>query len=213
MSQDNIPQRFLDRIKIAKEQQLTELDLSNDLSATDDQKLTQIPDTVFELTHLQKLDLSDNQLTEIPKSISNLSNLTKLGLDDNQLMKIPESIGNLSNLTRLNLNYNQLTKIPESINNLSNLMRLNLNDNQLTKVFRWLATNKLRIDAQDRFTNNSISLFRNPITEPPLEVVKQGNQAILNYYDQKGSFGVGANTGEIATDQLGGTINESQSPK
>ncbi len=50
-SRDNIPERFRQRIQEAKEQQLEELNLSNHLGADDSQKLTQILDEVFELTH------------------------------------------------------------------------------------------------------------------------------------------------------------------
>ena len=57
MSQDTIPQRFQERIKKAREQQLSELDLSYDDFAYDDDKLTQVPDEVFELTHLKELNI------------------------------------------------------------------------------------------------------------------------------------------------------------
>ena len=39
-----------------------------------------------------------NQLKELPESIGNLSNLQKLDIRYNQLKELPESIGNLSNL-------------------------------------------------------------------------------------------------------------------
>ena len=38
--------------------------------------------------------------------------------------------------------------------------------------------------------HSGINLHGNPIKEPPLEIVKQGNQAILNYYDQLVSQGL-----------------------
>ncbi len=139
MSQDNIPERFLQRIKQAKKPKLIEeLDLSNDWNTNDSQKLTRIPDAVFELTHLKVLKLSGNQLSTLPDSLSNLSNLTRLDLSLNQLKKIPS----------------------------------------------WLAENKLEIQIENRFASNCINLFGNPIEEPPLEVVKQGNEYIRNYYSQ-----------------------------
>ena len=75
MSQDNIPEHFRQRIQEAKEQQLSELDLSNPYFAEDSQKLTRIPPLVFELTHLKVLNLSKNRLSHLPESIDSLSNL------------------------------------------------------------------------------------------------------------------------------------------
>jgi internalin A len=77
--------------------------------------------------------LYGNQLTELPQSIGNLTNLTTLSLSDNQLTKLPESIGNLTNLEILYLDYNQLTELPESIGNLTNLEQLWLGDNAWQK--------------------------------------------------------------------------------
>ena len=131
MSQQNIPERFQQRIQAAKEQHLEVLDLSNNLFADDSQKSTQIPDEVFELTHLEKLDLSNNQLTNFPDSLTNLSNLTELNLRRNQLTNLPESLGNLSNLTILDLKENRLDRLPNSLGNLSKLQKLYLNTNRL----------------------------------------------------------------------------------
>ncbi len=131
---NHIPPKFQARIKEAKEQGLTKLDLSNDLGTDDADKLTEIPAEVFELKQLESLNLSRNQLKYLPESISNLSNLTQLDLSYNQLINLPKSITNLSNLTQLYLSYNQITNLPESISNLSNLTQLYLSYNQITNL-------------------------------------------------------------------------------
>ena len=59
---------FTNRIKAAKEQQLTELDLSVPWDTHDNDKLDRIPNAVFELTQLEKLNLSGNSLSELPES-------------------------------------------------------------------------------------------------------------------------------------------------
>ena len=84
MSQDTIPERFLQRIKEAKEQQIEELNLSNYYLTKENQKLTHIPDEVFELTHLQKLNLNYNNIQDIPSQISRLINLKSLDLIGNE---------------------------------------------------------------------------------------------------------------------------------
>jgi hypothetical protein len=61
---------------------------------------------------ITELYLWGNQLTEIPESIGNLTDLTELHLANNQLTELPESISKLTNLTVLDLSDNQLTELP-----------------------------------------------------------------------------------------------------
>lgn len=56
------------------------------------------------------LELSHNKLTEIPDTIFNLINLKVLDLSDNNLQTITNRIGNLINLDNLSLNCNINTK-------------------------------------------------------------------------------------------------------
>jgi Leucine-rich repeat (LRR) protein len=97
-------------------------------------QITEIPESIAQLTNLTSLGLSYNQITEIPESIAQLTNLTLLDLSYNQITEIPESIAQLTNLTSLDLSYNQLTEIPESPAQLSNLISLDLSYNQLTEI-------------------------------------------------------------------------------
>ncbi len=107
MNQDTIPERFLQRIKEAKEHQIEELDLSNG-------QLTQIPDEVFELTHLHKLDLSYNNIQDIPSQISRLINLKSLDLIGNEeLTDIHQELVKLPSLIFLRLTWKVKIIIPE----------------------------------------------------------------------------------------------------
>ena len=95
----------------------------------------EIPNSIGNLTRLNKLYLGSNQLTgEIPKGITNLTGLQELHLDSNQLTgEIPKGITNLTGLQELHLGSNHLTgEIPKGITNLTGLQWLQLNDNQLT---------------------------------------------------------------------------------
>ena len=129
-NQNIISEHFLAKIQAAKENQLEELDLSS-YEAPHYQKLTKIPEQIFELAHLKILNLSHNQISELPDSWEKLSNLTTLDLSGNQLAEIPDFLGNLSNLTTLDLSGNQLVEIPDLLGNLSNLTTLDLRGNQL----------------------------------------------------------------------------------
>src|SRR5262245_49381577 len=89
----------------------TELDLSHNYSK-DEEKLTELPDALWQLTQLTELNLSDNQLTTLPESLGQLTELTELDLSNNQLTTLPESLGQLTQLTELDLSNNQLTTLP-----------------------------------------------------------------------------------------------------
>ena len=77
----DIPPKFQARIKEAKEQGLTELDLSSD----DYPLLNSIPIEVFELEQLRSLKLTNNYIATIPQDITRLTHLQSLDLWRNKL--------------------------------------------------------------------------------------------------------------------------------
>lgn len=94
------------------------LDLSN-------QDLTKIPDSVFDKTDLEELNVSNNKLTgAVQAEIRHLQNLRVLNLSNNQMTGVPAEIGQLENLEILNLSNNQLTGLPYELGNLKNLKTL-----------------------------------------------------------------------------------------
>ena len=80
----------------------TELDLRS-------MALTELPESIGQLTQLKKLDLSwgykdekqKNQLTALPDSLGQLTQLTSLNLSNNQLTALPDSLAALGALTQL----------------------------------------------------------------------------------------------------------------
>src|SRR5258706_3608829 len=110
------------KIEEALKSGATELDLRS-------MALTELPESIGQLTKLKKLDLSwgykdekqKNQLATLPDSLGQLTQLTELNLSDNQLTALPDSLGQLMQLQSLNLSDNQLTALPDSLGQLTQL--------------------------------------------------------------------------------------------
>ncbi|CAH3020454.1 unnamed protein product, partial [Porites evermanni] len=136
--------------------------------------ISQLPDSVGELKHLEKLQLGSticelerrafqngNWLHSLPNSFGWMINLQKLHLDENLLTELPENFGSLENLEWADFGQNRLRKLPESFcsltrlwflqlsfANLTNLQTLDLFHNELTKIPKQLLNLKklLRLD-------------------------------------------------------------------
>jgi len=97
-------------------------------------RLTNIPDSIQNLTSLERLYLEENTLRNLPEEIGQLEKLKSLYLENNQLKALPESIGELKSLEELFLDHNSLQKLPETIKSLSSLKILSIWGNNLNKI-------------------------------------------------------------------------------
>ncbi len=105
----------------------------------------------------------------------------ELDLRDKGIGVLPAAIKNCKSLKKLVLWRNNLSEIPDSITRLTNLQSLDISFNSLSAI----------PDSITRLTNlSSLYLDENPITEPPLEVVKEGIEAIRQYFKQIETEGV-----------------------
>ena len=153
---------------------LTHLNLRNN-------QLTNISG-ITELKNLTHLNLRNNQLSDIPGT-QELKKLTYLNLRDNRLTDIP-GIKELKKLTHLNLRNNQLTNI-SGIKELKNLTKLNIMDNQISHLPIEVAQLGMEIKwSLSFFYSNGIFLEGNPMESPPVEIVQQGTDAVLNYFKE-----------------------------
>ncbi len=116
--------QVLEKIKEAKEKNLTVLDLT-------DLEIKQLPSEIGQLTNLTELYLGGNQISSLPKEIGQLTKLTILGIGGNQLTSLPPEIEKLTNLTKLGIVENKLSSLPSVIEKLTNLTELYLRGNQL----------------------------------------------------------------------------------
>jgi GTPase SAR1 family protein len=130
------------RIEIARRSAASELDLSC-------LQLTELPDSLWQLTYLVKLDLGgmyldpddddvNNQLKELPESLGKLTRLEWLDLNRNQLRALPEALVNLPNLKWLDLSENFKMIMPDSPVNLTQLQYLNLDRIFMEVLPDWL---------------------------------------------------------------------------
>lgn len=111
-------------------------------------KITEIPEEIFQLTKLQYLDLSKNKIDLIPKEIGNLIHLKKLYLNQNNISSLPPQIGRLINLEFLDLWDNEISVLPDEIAAMKSLKTLDLrniliNDEEQKKISSLLPNTKI----------------------------------------------------------------------
>ncbi|CAH2301529.1 CCR4-NOT transcription complex subunit 6-like isoform X2 [Pelobates cultripes] len=89
--------------------------------------------SLWTLTHLTVLHLSDNNLSRIPPDIAKLQNLVYLDLSSNKLRSLPAELGNVVSLRELLLNNNLLRVLPYELGRLFRLQTLGLKGNPLSQ--------------------------------------------------------------------------------
>ncbi len=180
---------------------LTKLDLShNELKEINGlEKLTQLTDLdlsynelkemkgLEKLTQLTDLDLSHNELKEI-KGLEKLALLTKLNLNHNQFTEI-KGLENLTLLNWLRLDYNEIAEI-RNLRQLSQSTNyLFLDNNQLTELPENILELHLPIYLDTQTRGEAIYVGENPFTNPPPEIIQQGNRVIQEYFSQRKKTG------------------------
>lgn len=153
---------------------LTELDLSGN-------QLSSFPSAILELKNLKTLYLSQNQISSLPLEFPDLENLTELYLSQNQISSLPSGISNLKNLKKLYLSENQLSSLPLKISALRNLKKLDLSFNKFSSLTPEILDVELEIELENDWKPNIIYLYGNALENPPLEIIKRGKKAVINY--------------------------------
>ncbi|KPL86690.1 leucine-rich repeat domain-containing protein [Herpetosiphon geysericola] len=130
------------RARIAHNAQTREPTL--DLSSL---KITMLPETIGELTHLEHLDLSMNRLQQLPPELAKLTKLRRLDLSYNDEIEVLEPwIGQLSNLEELHIGELSVTQLPAELALLQQLHTLDLSSTELSEIPRWVGNlPKLRV--------------------------------------------------------------------
>ncbi|XP_060210828.1 receptor-like protein Cf-9 [Lycium barbarum] len=151
-----------------------------DLSCSQLYRIIHPNSSLFQLHHLQRLNLANNFLNyssipndigQIPNSVGNLIQIRELDLHGNHFAgHIPSTISNLKQLTFLDLSSNSLGgEIPNVFSNLQELVVLDLSDNSLNGtipswVFSLPSLNILNLH-HNQFTRVADELKTNPTLE------------------------------------------------
>jgi hypothetical protein len=124
------------------------------------------------LVNLSDLDLATNKISDIGP-LQPLTKLHTLYLYNNQIQDLTP-LQSLSNLKELYLKNNQVKDLTP-LNSLSNVGMISLANNQVFDIESILPLIKKGVD---------IKLDQNPLITPPQEVVSQGNEAIVRYFEE-----------------------------
>lgn len=153
----------------------------------------QIIDARFleELFNLTLLNLGSNKIND-GKYLEKLTTLTELYLSGNQIRSW-SFLKNLTNLISLDLSDNQISD-GIFLEKLFNLGRLSLCNNQiadLSPLLPLIEEKGLKVVWKEWHDTSAgeINLKDNPFINPPIETVRQGNAAILEYFRQKEATG------------------------
>ncbi|CAG9126354.1 unnamed protein product [Plutella xylostella] len=112
--------------------------------------------SVFQLTSINLLNISDTCLTAIPDEIKQLVNLQSLLLFGNKIQEFNENITSLPKLKVLDLSRNQLKSVPESLNKMKELTSINLSSNEIESMPKFVDfPNLIIVD----ISNNKLSSF------------------------------------------------------
>ncbi len=148
--------------------------------------LNEIPE-LFDCVWLEELVVS-NEWLENPNDLFLKNSQNKGGR--NELEHIPEKITHLKSLKGLWMGtWRGRWKISDAsfLSGLTGLQSLDLSSNQISDanfLEELLKRGKMEVSLEEYDFVGKINLHDNPLKNPPIEIVKQGREAILNYFEE-----------------------------
>ena len=129
-------------------------------------------------TNLSSLNLRSNKISDI-SFLKEFTNLSSLDLSSNEISDF-SILKKFTKLSSLNLSYNKISDI-SFLKELTNLSSLNLSSNKITQFPKELLRLNMEVKIKQDY-KGGIILEKNPIEDPPLEIVAKGREAIEEYF-------------------------------
>jgi len=153
------------------------------------------------LTRLTQLNLNGNEIGEqgaiaLARSQSKLTQLRILEIGGNNIgeqgaVALAQLLANLTQqlmflqLKNNNINDKALKVIASTLIKLPKLKHLSLSENPITNLTPLLPLMKREMEVYLKHAYRGIDLIDCPIATPPPEIVEQGREAILNYFEER----------------------------
>ena len=133
------------------------------------------------LVGLTTLSLNGNQISHL-RGLEGLESLTSLYLNGNEISDL-SGLAGLVGLTRLYLRGNQISDV-RVLAGLEQLERVDLDNNQIRQIPKLLVERDMGWFYEKGFygLESGINVNENPVVSPPVEVIKQGREAMLEWF-------------------------------
>ncbi|MHA3736561.1 dermonecrotic toxin domain-containing protein [Pseudomonas sp. Eth.TT006] len=129
-------------------------------------RLTELPPSLFQMSELRALNLSECEITLTPDAVLELAQMTKLehlSLSNNPLTLTPD-VSQMAGLKTLRLDNTEITELPVGLGQLTQLELADFSDNAITEVPSDL------LEWPREFSEN-IDLQGNPFSEASLKIL------------------------------------------
>jgi GTPase SAR1 family protein len=178
---------FLNRTEVNDVSALAQLSQLQTLNLRD----THISDVsaLAQLSQLQTLDLNRTKVSDV-SDLGQLSELKTLNLDETPISDV-SALAQLSQLQTLDLNRTKVSDV-SALAQLSQLQTLDLSHTGLSDLrpLLQLIESGLKVKIKEDFRRDGIYVANTPLTSPPIEIVQQGNKAVIEYFEQLDKQGV-----------------------
>jgi GTPase SAR1 family protein len=135
------------------------------------------------LINLKELRISSTQIEDL-SPLKNLINLKELRINSTKIKDLSPLV-NLINIKEIHASNSKINNL-DALKNLVHIKKLNISFSSVNNLtpLRKLIENNIHVKNHEFLHENGISVQYCPLTNPPLEIVEQGNEAIIRYWEQ-----------------------------